>query len=167
MARKKQTEDIVGETVLLPNEKPKTETKQRVAKPKVITVSGKRKTSIAKATIKSGEGEVRINKRPLEAFSQLRRLYLMEPIRIAEGLVGDQLKGANIQVNVAGGGNESQTEASRLAIAKAIVAFTNNKELKSAYVRYDRSLLVADVRRKEMRKPGDSKARKRRQTSYR
>ena len=40
-------------------------------------------------------------------------------------------------------------------------------KLKKHILEYDRNLLVADVRRKEANKPGDSKARAKRQTSYR
>ena len=161
MATRKKNETVAVEMAA------KVESKSKVPKVKVLTVTGKRKTSIAKATIKEGNGEIRINKMPLETFSILRRLYLIEPLRIAEGVIGDQLKRLSINVTVAGGGSESQTEASRLAIAKSLWGYTSNQDLKNAFVKYDRSLLVADVRRKEMRKPGDSKARKRRQTSYR
>jgi len=73
----------------------------------------------------------------------------------------------DIFINVAGGGPESQIEASRLAIAKAILAFTKNVELRKTFLNYDRSLLIADVRRKEQYKPNDSKARAKRQKSYR
>jgi small subunit ribosomal protein S9 len=132
-----------------------------------ITVSGKRKEAIAKATIYSGTGVIRINKRPIEIFPFLRRLELLEPIRIAEDVLKEQSKTFNIDVSVKSGGAEAQIEASRLSIARAIVLFTGSQELKKAYLNYDRSLLVADVRRKEQRKPGDSKARARRQKSYR
>ena len=54
-----------------------------------------------------------------------------------------------------------------MAIAKAIVEFSKSKELRDAYIAYDRNLLVADVRRKEAYKPGDSKARSKRQSSKR
>ena len=42
-----------------------------------------------------------------------------------------------------------------------------SKEISKTFLAYDRNLLIADVRRKETRKPGDSKARAKRQTSYR
>ena len=42
-----------------------------------------------------------------------------------------------------------------------------SEELKKAFVAYDKTLLVADTRRKEPYKPGDSKARAKRQKSYR
>ena len=140
---------------------------KKAAKPKVLTVAGKRKTAIAKATIRAGTGKVKINKRNLEAFNQLKRLYLIEPLVIAQDVLKDDAGKFDIMVNVKGGGMESQIEASRLAIGRALVLFTGNDALKSAYLKYDRSMLVADVRRKEMRKPGDSKARRKRQTSYR
>ena len=66
-----------------------------------------------------------------------------------------------------GGGEKGQIEASRVAISRAIVAFTEKKEIEKAFLDYDRNLLVADVRRKEAYKPGDSKARRKRQTSFR
>ena len=53
------------------------------------------------------------------------------------------------------------------ALAKAIVEFSGSEELKELYLQYDRNLLVADVRRKETYKPGDSKARAKRQKSFR
>lgn len=149
-------------------EKRKTKrTVKKKIKPEGITISGKRKTAIAKATIKKGTGKVRINKKPISSFPYLRRLYLNEPLKIAQEIIKDQINKIDIQVNVKGGGMESQTEAARLAMSRALIEFTGSEELKGAYLNYDRSMLVADVRRKEMRKPGDSKARKRRQTSYR
>ncbi len=67
-----------------------------------------------------------------------------------------------------GGGEKGQIDACRLALARALVkACGKSSELEDAFTLYDRSLLVADVRRKETRKPGDSKARAKRQTSYR
>lgn len=132
-----------------------------------LTIAGKRKMAIAKATIRPGTGRIRINKRPIESYSYLRQLSLKEPFMIAENILKEQLKIFDISVNVKGGGAESQIEASRLAIARALVNFTKNLELRRAYLNYDRSLLVADVRRKEMYKPGDSKARAKRQKSYR
>ena len=101
----------------------------------------------------------------MELYPYFQKLTLLEPIRIAEDVL--KQKDFDIDVNAKGGGTESQAEASRLAIAKAIILFTKSQELKNAYLSYDRSLLVADVRRKEMYKPGDSKARASRQKSYR
>jgi small subunit ribosomal protein S9 len=130
-----------------------------------MVVSGKRKTAIAKATIKAGSGKVTINKRPIEFLSYLQQLEIKEPLMIAEEILGKP--SFDIHINVKSGGINSRVEASRLAIARAIVAFTKSDKVKAAYQAYDRNLLVADVRRKEAYKPGDSKARANRQTSYR
>ena len=70
-------------------------------------------------------------------------------------------------MNVKGGGQESQIEAARLAIAKVLFKSTNSQELRQAFLNYDKNMLVADVRRKEPNKPGDSKARSMRQSSKR
>ncbi|MEM1535231.1 MAG: 30S ribosomal protein S9 [Candidatus Pacearchaeota archaeon] len=151
--------------------KEKKETKSKeVEKSKakeVLVVSGKRKCAIARATIKPGEGIIKINNIPLEIFDIYRRLQIEEPLRIAQSVIGPELKGVDIAVNVKGGGIQGQTEAARLAIARALVAFTKSKELEKAFLSYSRSLVDADVRRKEMRKPRDSKARAKRQKSYR
>jgi len=130
-----------------------------------IVVSGKRKTSVAKATIVEGNGNVTINKRPITSLPHLKQLEISEPLVISLDVLGKL--NFDIFVSVKGGGNSSQIEASRLAIAKAIVKFTGNENLRSALINYDRNLIVADTRRKEVRKPGDSKARARRQTSFR
>lgn len=130
-----------------------------------LVVSGKRKTAIAKARIKAGKGVILINQKTLENFSELKQLEVKEPLLIAEKVLGKL--NFDISVNVSGGGFASQIEAARLAIARAIVEFTKNEEIKQEYLIYDRNLLVADVRRKEAYKPGDSKARAKRQTSYR
>lgn len=134
-------------------------------KMKGIIVAGKRKTSIAKATIKIGKGIVTLNKKPIDYFPKLQQLELKEPLLIAKEILG-KIK-FDIFVNVSGGGIASRVEASRLAMARAIVEFTKNEELKRAYLLYDRNILIADTRRKEAYKPGDSKARSKRQSSKR
>ncbi len=130
-----------------------------------IIKSGKRKTSVAKAVIKDGNGKVTINKKPINFFPELQQLELQEPLMIANDVLGATK--FDIQVRVSGGGMASRVEASRLAIARAIVAFSKSDTLKAAYLQYDRNLLIADTRRKEAYKPDDSKARAKRQTSYR
>lgn len=132
-----------------------------------IVVSGKRKTAIAKATIKPGTGKILINGKPPEILGYFKNLLIKEPFKIAENILKEKARSFDISVIVSGGGVESQTEAARLAIARALVVATGSKELKKAYLHYDRALLVADVRRKEQRKPCDSKARAARQKSYR
>tara|TARA_Y100000034_G_scaffold136912_2_gene217013 strand:+ start:10105 stop:10515 length:411 start_codon:yes stop_codon:yes gene_type:complete len=132
---------------------------------KNITVSGKRKTSIAKATVKPGKGDVFINKIPYENLDFFKRLVIKEPIELAKKVLGKF--DFEIKVVVKGGGSESQIQAVKLAIARAIVKITDSEELKKVYIDYDKSLMVADTRRKEAYKPGDSKARRKRQKSFR
>ena len=132
----------------------------------IFIASGKRKRAIAKAAIKAGTGIVTINNIKYENLpSMFHRLLISEPIQIAKKHLG----GFNfdITVRVTGGGNEGQIEAARLAIAKSLVLFTKLPELRRAFLDYDKNILVADTRRKEPYKPGDSKARAKRQKSYR
>lgn len=130
----------------------------------IIHTSGKRKHAIARATLKPGKGIVRINSQKLEVYNPLlARSKIMEALQLA----GDVAKKVNINVNVFGGGWQSQSEAARLAIAKSLVEFTKSKELKKTFLDYDKHLLVADVRRGEASKPNDSKPRAKRQKSYR
>jgi|SRR3989344_2181845 len=146
--------------------RPKKSSKQQKVRGSIVT-SGKRKRAIARAVLKAGTGDVRVNNRPINVFPHLSRLALQEPLVLTQKVLPDELSKINIYVTVRGGGAEAQVEASRLAIARALVAHSASKELRDAFVSYDRHLLVADVRRKETRKPGDSKARAKRQKSYR
>ena len=132
---------------------------------KKIVVSGKRKTAIARAVLIEGSGKINVNKKNYKTLQMFDRLKIEEPIRIAEDILGKI--NFDVSINVKGGGEKSQIEAARLALAKAIVEFSKSKELTKAFLSYDRNLLVADVRRKEAYKPGDSKARKKRQSSKR
>jgi len=131
---------------------------------RIVITSGKRKTAIAKAVIRPGIGRVRINKMPIEIYQpELARMTIMEPLIIAKDLV----KQVDIDVTVKGGGFMGQAEAARTAIARGLVEWSGDEELRKAYLQYDRYLLVNDVRRKEPKKQGGRGARKRRQTSYR
>ncbi|MBW3020616.1 30S ribosomal protein S9 [Candidatus Woesearchaeota archaeon] len=130
---------------------------------KQTITSGKRKTSVARATIKKGEGRVKINGVDLESFTpEISRLKIQVPLLLA---MEDASK-CDISVRVAGGGFNSMAEASALAIARGLVK--QNKKLETTFLNYDRQLLVADVRRREVRKPNrHGKARSKRQKSYR
>ena len=132
---------------------------------KNIHASGKRKTAIARATLKQGKGIVRINNTPIYFVDpKMSRLKLMEPLIIA----GDAANKVDIDIDVSGGGTTSQAEAARLAIAKALVSSTKSDKLKEMFLDYDRNLLVADVRRKEAAKPNrHGQARSKVQKSYR
>jgi len=130
---------------------------------KIIIAAGKRKSAIAKATIKPGKGRVRINNKLLAVIEpKIVQMKLQEPLLLA----GDIAKDIDIKIRVSGGGYIAQAEAARLAIARALVKY--NKKLEKPFLEYDRHLLVADVRRKEPHKPNTSKsARAKRQKSYR
>ena len=131
---------------------------------KVITSSGKRKTAIARATVKEGKGRVRINSVPLEILKpELARLKMMEPLELA----GDRVVKVDIDVNVEGGGVMGQATATRTAIARGLVDYFDDEELKAKYRAFDRSLLVSDPRRREPKHPLGRGARKKRQKSYR
>ena len=133
---------------------------------KVMHASGKRRKAIARATLKLGKGQVRINRKLLSLYQpELARMKIMEPLMIAGNDVTNKVK---IDVNVKGGGWLGQAEATRLAIARGLVQFTNSKALERNFLDYDRRLLVADVRQRESRKPNThSKARAKVQKSYR
>ncbi len=130
-----------------------------------IVTSGKRKRAVAKAVITEGSGIITLNKKPYKNLQIFDRLKIEEPIRIAERVLGKI--NFNIEVEVRGGGEKGQTEAARVALARALVKASKSKELEKAFLDYGWDLLIADVRRKETYKPGDSRARAKRQTSYR
>ena len=130
-----------------------------------LVVTGKRKAAIAKATIVKGTGKITINKRAISSFESQLQLEVSEPLLIAKEILGKL--DFDIRINVKGGGISGQIQASRLAISRAIVEFTKNEEVRQGFLSYDRTLLIADTRRKEVCKPGDSKARSMRQTSFR
>ncbi len=131
---------------------------------KVVNTSGKRKTAVARATVVKGSGKVRINRTPLEIFEpRLARLKIEEPIYIA----GKKAEKLDIAVTVAGGGIYGQADAVRTAIARGIIDYTEDGELKEQFLAYDRTLLVNDIRAKESKKPLGRGARKKRQKSYR
>lgn len=131
---------------------------------KSVHRSGIRKSSIARATAKKGSGVVRINKTLLENLEpKIAQMKIKEPLMLA----GEEANSIDINVNVKGGGYMSQAEATRLAIGRVLIDYSKSKKLKQTFLDYDRQLVVADVRRKEMYKPNDSKARSKRQKSYR
>ncbi len=131
---------------------------------KVVQASGKRKTAVARATFRSGKGRVRVNSKPLDLLQpELARLKVEEPLK----LVGNRLNRVDISINVTGGGMMGQAAAIRTAIARGLVDWFNDEELRNLYLAYDRSLLINDTRRKEPKHPLGRGARKKRQKSYR
>ena len=134
------------------------------AKKVVILESGKRKTAIARATIKVGKGRIRINKTPIEILTpEVARSKIMEPLLLS----GELSNGVDIDVNVKGGGYMGQAEATRMAIARAMVKWDKGSSLKKTFLGFDRSMLSGDPRRKESKKFGGPGARSKKQKSYR
>ncbi|AFD01012.1 SSU ribosomal protein S9P [Methanocella conradii HZ254] len=132
---------------------------------KVITTSGKRKTAIARATVRKGTGIVRINKVPLALVQpEIIRLKISEPLILAGSEIASQL---DIDVDIRGGGIMGQAEAARCAIARGLVNWTNDMALRDAYLSHDRTLLVNDIRAKEPKHYGGTGARAKFQKSYR
>ena len=132
----------------------------------VIVATGKRKSAAARATIQEGKGVVRINKRLLALYTpEIARMKIEEPIVLSSPLTQKY----DIDVEVRGGGVFGQADAARQAIARAIVKFSKDKQLKQKMVAYDRNLLIYDTRRAETRKPSRSSqgARRKRQLSKR
>jgi len=131
---------------------------------RVVVSTGKRKTSLAKATIKNGSGRIRINGRPLEILQpDIARMRIMEPLI----LFGEGWKRYDIRVRTRGGGFMSQADAVRMAIATGLISMSQDFEVRSKMIEHDRTMLVGDPRRTEPKKFGGPSARSRYQKSYR
>jgi small subunit ribosomal protein S9 len=131
---------------------------------KIVNTSGKRKTAIARATFRAGNGIVRINSVPLEVYpNEMVRMKIAEPLI----LFPQALEGIDVAIDVSGGGIMGQAEAIRTALARGILKWHNDPQIKDLYLAYDRTLLVNDSRQKESKKPHGRGARKKFQKSYR
>jgi len=132
---------------------------------KILLTSGKRKTAIARATVRAGKGRVRINNIPVEIYEpRIAQDKILEPLLKAGDSVWKQL---DIDVKVAGGGFMGQAEAARTAIARALLRWTKSSHLQTVFTEYDRTLLAGDPRRREPKKFGGPGARAKDQKSYR
>jgi small subunit ribosomal protein S9 len=132
--------------------------------PVVILTTGKRKRAVARATVRKGQGLVRFNDRPLELVEpEIVRQKVSEPLL----MVGDRARNLDITVYTRGGGVIGQASAARTAVARGLLEWLKDADLKETFKRYDRSLIVNDPRRKLPKRPGGRGARKRRQKSYR
>ena len=130
-----------------------------------MVLSGKRKTAIAKATVRFGKGRVRINNIPLEIYEpKLARDKILEPLLLTDDKVWNKL---DINVSVSGGGFMGQAEAVRMVIAKGLIKWTKSTRLRTTLRDYDRTMLAGDPRRSEPKKFGGPGARARDQKSYR
>ncbi len=131
---------------------------------RVVVSTGKRKTSLAKATLRDGTGRVRINGTPLEVHQpELARMRIMEPLII----FGEGWKRYDIKVRVQGGGFMIQEDAVRMSIATGLIRMSQDFEARSKMIEHDRTMLVGDPRRTEPKKFGGPSARSRFQKSYR
>ena len=144
--------------------KPEKEKTEKAEKRRVVLVTGKRKTAIARAIVKNGSGKTFINGIPLLTYTPMvSRIKISEPLVLS----GERYKVLDFNVRVNGGGVMGQAEAARMAIAKGLVAWTRSSELRRTMTNYDRTMLAGDPRRKEPKKFGGPGARRREQKSYR
>ena len=126
----------------------------------VINKIGRRKTSVARLYLNSGNGNISINGRTLEDYfpSEIHKIIIKQPFVLidADGKF-------DIKVNVNGGGFKGQAEAIRLAISRALCAVDeeNRPPLKKE------GFLTRDPRMVERKKYGRKKARKKFQFSKR
>jgi len=129
-----------------------------------LMVRGKRKESTARATIKEGKGVVRINSVNLEAIQNpFIKELIHEPLVMTQEIASK----VDISVSVSGGGAMGQAQAVRLAVARALVAYSKDETLQDRLYERDKFLVSEDSRRVEPKKYMGPKARARKQKSYR
>jgi small subunit ribosomal protein S9 len=127
---------------------------------KVVTATGRRKTSVARVSLKSGKGLIKINQRSLEDYfgRETARMVVLQPFDLT------QTKGSfDLEVNVQGGGSSGQAGAIRHGITRALMQINSDfrSPLKKA------GFVTRDPRAVERKKYGRHKARKRPQYSKR
>jgi len=129
-------------------------------------VKSTRKSAVARATVKPGKGEIRVNKMALDAIypTGYKKAMILEPTKISP----EEFSKFNYDVNVSGGGISGQVQAIRSCVAKGIVLANGNKKtIKDKFMAYDRHLLIDDARNKEPKKQLGVGARKKKQKSKR
>jgi small subunit ribosomal protein S9 len=127
---------------------------------KVVTATGRRKTSVARVFLKHGKGIIKINDRSLEEYfgRETARMVVLQPFDVT------QTKGSfDIEVNVQGGGSSGQAGAIRHGLTRALVQV--NSEFRSPLKKA--GFVTRDPRAVERKKYGRHKARKRPQYSKR
>ena len=126
----------------------------------MINAIGRRKSSVARVYLTEGTGKITINKKDLTVYcpSAILQFVVKQPLQLLE--VTEKY---DIKANLDGGGFTGQSQALRLAIARALVKINadDKKALK------DEGFLTRDSRAVERKKPGRPKARKRFQFSKR
>ena len=126
----------------------------------VINALGRRKSAVARVYVSEGTGKITINQRELAQYfpSSILQYVVKQPLTT----LGVEEK-YDIKVNLYGGGFTGQSQALRLAIARALVKI--NAEDKKAL--RGQGFLTRDAREVERKKPGRPKARRRFQFSKR
>lgn len=126
----------------------------------VVNALGRRKCAVARVYIEEGSGKITINKRDLTEYfpSTILQFVVKQPLNLL-----DVAEKYDIKVNLQGGGYTGQSQALRLAIARALVKI--NAEDKKA-LRAE-GFMTRDSREVERKKPGRPKARRRFQFSKR
>ena len=123
---------------------------------------GKRKTAVARVTIRPGSGRILINNQPLEYFgNEIVREKILTPLYFDEKF----WKSHDFDVKVDGGGILAIADAVAFALARAIR--DNNQEAGEQIKAYNRVLLAGDPRQAEPKKPNRRSARRFKQKSYR
>ena len=126
----------------------------------MVNALGRRKSAVARIFVKEGTGKITINKKDLQVYfpSSILQFIVKQPLtklNVAEKY--------DIKVNLDGGGFTGQSQALRLAIARALVKI-NADDKKALRVE---GFLTRDAREVERKKPGQPKARRRFQFSKR
>ena len=126
----------------------------------IINAIGRRKSAVARVYVSEGTGKITINKRDITDFfpSAILQYVVKQPL-----LLLDAVEKYDIKANLDGGGFTGQSQALRLATARALAKI--NAEDKKALK--DKGFLTRDSRAVERKKPGQPKARRRFQFSKR
>lgn len=126
----------------------------------MINALGRRKSAVARIFVTEGSGKITINKKDLTEYfpSPILQFVVKQPLTLL-----DALEKYDIKANLNGGGFTGQSQALRLAIARALVKI--NAEDKKA-LRAE-GFMTRDSRAVERKKPGQPKARRRFQFSKR
>ena len=126
----------------------------------LINAIGRRKSAIARVYLCEGTGKITKNKKDINDYfpSAILQYVVKQPLNLLE--VAEKY---DIKANLDGGGFTGQSQALRLAIARALVKVNaeDKKNLK------DHGFLTRDSRVVERKKPGQPKARRRFQFSKR
>ena len=126
----------------------------------IANALGRRKSAVARVYVAEGNGKITINKRDLTEYfpSPILQFVVKQPLNLL-----DAAEKYDIKVTMFGGGFTGQSQALRLAIARALVKI--NAEDKKA-LRAE-GFMTRDSREVERKKPGRPKARRRFQFSKR